>query len=45
MLLFAEIIFMMKIYVLKIYANAKAYVLLPMNKRQKIVPRAGRDGY
>lgn len=28
-----------------IYANAKDCVLLPMNKRQKIVPRAGRDGY
>ena len=28
-----------------ICANAKDCVLLPMNKRQKIVPRAGKDGY
>ncbi|WP_027309391.1 hypothetical protein [Caloramator sp. ALD01] len=28
-----------------VYAKAKNCVLLPINKRQKIVPRAGRDGY
>lgn len=28
-----------------IYANGKDCVLLPMNKRQKIVSRAGKDGY
>lgn len=27
------------------YAKAEDCVLLSMNKRQKIVPRAGRDGY
>lgn len=28
-----------------VYANAKDCVLLPINKRHKIVPRAGKDGY
>lgn len=28
-----------------IYAKAKDCVLLPVNKRNKIVPRSGRDGY